>query len=454
MLVLLWTIEPVIPVSSASGQESSGRIHHVSAQTGDLAEILDQAEDGDTLILKEGVHQLEETVMVTKQVTIRGNGDAVVAGKIYPLLQLEGKGVVVRGLTFRYEGTASGIENSLLLLRGSQFLIEDNRFENQSVSGIKLVRTDHSRIENNVFTGRPEWSKSMRGNGVYLQESHDNMLIHNSVIAVQDGFYVYDSHRNQFQANQVQDSRYAIHLMYSGEAVIAHNRTINNVTGAMIMGSSGGEVKENLFSLNTSYNGCGILLYDAQKFDIHHNEIRQNGMGVYLEEAYNNSIYLNQIRYNHRAWVTKAANSGNRIYENNMSGNVDPLTVQGKELGEPFADQTFNNYWDEHHGFDLDGDGFSDDPYRRQNILAFYTSRSPALQWFFDSPVMMILQYSTPDNMAVDEKPALHPAYAGTERNETDLSATNSGSFLWMGTGLILISIILILGGFRHEKNE
>ncbi|MBO8171191.1 MAG: right-handed parallel beta-helix repeat-containing protein [Bacillaceae bacterium] len=421
----------------------------VPAGPGMLERYVKEAKSGDTLLLQKGVYSLKQTLVIDKNLTLTGQkGTVITGGDTLPLLELTADGIVVEGITFRYDGPDRGIEQSLILGKGKHLTIQHNRFEHLLVSGIKLVNSRDSLIGNNEFIGNPDWSKSKRGNAIYLQNASANRIIDNRIDAVQDGCYVFDAHENRFETNHVTRSRYAIHLMYANDTRIRNNLASGNVTGAMIMGAVRGEVTDNRFEDHSSYNGCGILLYDTESFDIHHNTLSQNGMGIYMETTRSTQIRQNELLHNHRAWVIQKGLQDNRIWNNNMIGNVYALSQNTTTDSPIFSHDGQGNYWDTYQGFDLDRDGYGDAPYWQQTALSRYTSRVPALQVFFNSPVMTALDYSRPDQNMVDPHPAMVPV---TIRKETAPEQPGARYALFIsGMILFVTGFFITKGGIRH----
>jgi nitrous oxidase accessory protein len=74
------------------------------------------------------------------------------------------------------------------------------------------------------------------------------------------------------------------------------------------------------------------------------------------------------------------------------------------EAGDGFDDGRAGNFWSEHAGYDLDGDGVSDIPHAPVTAFAFLSKQFPDLAVFGQSPATAAL------TMAERTIPALRPS--------------------------------------------
>ena len=74
--------------------------------------------------------------------------------------------------------------------------------------------------------------------------------------------YLEQSNGNILHSNNIERSRYGIHLMFSNDNVLSENMSRSNVTGTMLMESKRTLIKDNDFYANrNSVNAQGLLLY-------------------------------------------------------------------------------------------------------------------------------------------------------------------------------------------------
>gem|GEM_PF-5479713 len=126
----------------------------------------------------------------------------------------------------------------------------------------------------------------------------------------------------------------------------------NRHAGIQLSDSVNNIISENLIHGNTGDFGQGIRLYESSGNIIMMNNIIKNRYGILIGSSDNNTLYLNNFNN-----VKKNVSSHNS--KNNWNSPVEIEYVrEGRLLRKPLG-----NYWSDHSGKDVDGDGVGDTPH-------------------------------------------------------------------------------------------
>lgn len=258
-----------------------------------IQEAVDSAEDGDVLILPGAAFAINETVIITRFVSIRGQGiqktmlywnkplqrtKSLPFGELsifnFKINSVKASGIVVSGIYFK--GMASTLQigdgKSFLPLAGVKFLncngftVENCRFDYFGYAGVAVFHQDtlaNGLIRNNQF-----YHNAMRGSGygvaVYGENKvwvDDPKLGSSNFIFVEDN--VFEFHRHSiasgggslfvFRHNYVLDNI----VRPGGHAVDTHEARETTATYNSI-GSRASEVYDNIFINRKDINGKDI----------------------------------------------------------------------------------------------------------------------------------------------------------------------------------------------------
>ena len=197
MLIVIVTILVLGLVGTASATNWSVDGSGDADFTG-IQEAINNASDGDTIIVHSGVYY--ENVVVDKSVMLKGID--------HPVVDAGGEG---RAITL----TADGITLVGFTATNSGSLWQDKDV------GIKVISS------NNTITGNNA-SNNNRG-GIELDDSSNNNITGNNVNNNHwDGIIVHDSSNNTFIGNNVSNNRKGIYLYDSCNNTIYFNNFINN----------------------------------------------------------------------------------------------------------------------------------------------------------------------------------------------------------------------------------
>lgn len=432
----------------------SGLARHAKADTAasfSLQSAIQQAKPGDTVLIPTGTYA--GPFVLSKPIRLQGTGNVQLTGDEAlmdkPILSVQTDGAQIDNLSLL--DRRSGPEPVALLVRGNNNHLSAIRIAANGI-GLKLDNSRRNRIEGMQIAGaQTRFSRTIgfedRGNGIELWDSHDNTIENSSIAGVQDGVYLENSNSTRLSGNRVSDSRYAFHLMYAAGTSLQNNESDRNVTGAMIMETDNTLVENNRFLKSSAHvHSQGILLFEAKHTRITGNLLQGNRVGLYVEQSSDNEITNNQISHNY-VGVQLIDASRNVLHANDILSNV--VQAQANASAD---NRIYGNYWDDHAGIDLTGNGQSSLPYRADPFFLTLSESYPPFQLFFQSPGMQVVEALFQTNTAnwmTDESPLLHPL----QPLAADRHAGPSGLLLFSSI-LFLLGAIPFFLHFHPIKKE
>jgi nitrous oxidase accessory protein len=365
----------------------------------------------DTVVVQPGVYR-EETVVIDRPLTLLGMEGAILDGEGHRgLLVVEADSVAVVGLTLRDTGITFVDDRAALRVERSRFCrIEGNRIEN-AFFGIYLANAGDCVVRNNVLVAEGD-RESRSGNGIHLWYSTRVTIDSNRVQGHRDGIYfefVEDSH---VQGNVSQDNlRYGLHFMFSDGCSYLRNTFRRNGAGVAVMYTQGVVMEGNDFDENRGGAAFGLLLKEITDSRIAGNRFRRNSVGIHAEGANRLEVVENDFVANGWAVQVLANSEESEFRRNNFVGNSFDVSTNSRRTYSTFE----GNYWDRYHGYDRDGDGTGDVPFRPVRLFSLVVEQNePALVLQRSFLVTLldlaesVLPVLTPDNL-VDGRPALNP---------------------------------------------
>ncbi|UII56164.1 nitrous oxide reductase family maturation protein NosD [Cytobacillus spongiae] len=349
-----------------------------------LQDVINQANAGDKLVLEKGIYK--GPFHLTKSLTITGENGAVLDGQGEgSVLTIQAKDVTIENLSIQNSG--KGKEDSgVYVLEGGNHIITQNQMEDV-MNGVFVEKSQSVRILENVVTSFAGGIYD-RGNGIHLLRGAGHTIQGNTIDLVQDGVYLDFAKEIYLERNEITQSRYAFHFMFSDNILTKRNRLADNITGMMIMNSAQLELMENEIIDHFDFRGFGIIMYESEAIVLAENELKRNSTGLSLENTKDVSISRNQISGNQVGLEFKKKNEGSQFTENNFIGNVvqskitdDEMRLDNGELG---------NYWDDYGSFDVTGDGIGEVTYKAGSLYDQLLDRQPYWQFFFESPAVKL----------------------------------------------------------------
>ena len=150
----------------------------------DLQPIIDRAEENSTIVLKSGVYL--GPVVITKPLTIGGNGRAIIDGqKKGTVITIKANGVRLKDLKVMNTGDRHDlIDAAVSLIDSSNCEISSIRTEN-CLFGINLQNSHNNIIKGNHITSKP-YELGLRGDAIWVWWSDSNIFTGNKIMNARD----------------------------------------------------------------------------------------------------------------------------------------------------------------------------------------------------------------------------------------------------------------------------
>ncbi len=351
-----------------------------------VAEALDRAPAGARIVVRAGRYR-EPPLVVTRRVELVGEGEAVLEGGAHTTLEIRADSVLVRGFLFDRVTPSVVEERAAVRITGARGCrVEDNVLR-RTHYGIYAVAAQGCVLRGNRIEG-PGRTGTEGGNGIHLWRSREFLLADNIVSGHRDGIYLEFTGRSQVSGNRSEGNlRYGLHFMRSDSVEYRGNTFARNGTGVAVMYSQGVVMAGNRFERNWGPAAYGLLLKDISDGVVEENEFSGNTVGLYLEGADRNRIAGNRFTANGWAIKTLANATGNRFTGNLFLGNTFDVATNSRSAASTFE----GNWWDRYRGYDLDGDGRGDVPFRPVRLFALVVEQNEPALVLLRSPFVDLL---------------------------------------------------------------
>ncbi|MEQ9618836.1 MAG: nitrous oxide reductase family maturation protein NosD [Deltaproteobacteria bacterium] len=410
---MIMRIVAIVFILSAylAAADSNVTVHTVSPEGPytSISAAIQSAEKGDTIRVRSG--EYKEHIVVDKTLTLTGED--------YPVIDGEGKGVVVlikapgtvfRGFNVTGSGESLNLEHGGILLDSApRSVIENNRLDDV-LFGIYLKNSPDGLISKNFIRGK-DLPLPERGDGIRLWYSSGTKILNNHVVNARD-LVMWWSGNTVIEGNRVEKGRYGLHYMYSNDNLFKDNVFIDNYVGGFLMYSSGITFHNNIFARNQGpATGYGIGFKDLDDIVAEGNLFIDNRIGMYLDNSPHlidswNKIDDNVIAYNDIGISMMPSIERNIFVSNSFMDNHEQVEVRGGgELkGNEWNEHNRGNYWSDYVGYDGDGDGIGEIPYKSESLFENIIDSRPELRIFVHSPVSKAIE------LASEAFPLMKPA--------------------------------------------
>ncbi len=358
---------------------------------GSLAQAVAGAAPGDVLILSAGAYQ--GPVLIDRPLTIAGPREAVVDGQGQgTVITLAAPDITLRGFAVTGSGTRNeDLDAGVKILKGADRAVVEGLTLTDNMHGIDVHGGRDARVAGNVITGRQHLHMNQRGNGIYVWNSPGTVVEGNSIRYGRDGIFSNASADSFYRNNTFRDLRFAVHFMYTKNTEVSGNVSIGNHLGFAIMFSDRAVIRNNL-SLGDREHG--LMLNYANNADVTGNLIRGGpNKCLFIYNAHKNLIWENRFQNCGIGIHFTAGSERNVLTGNAFIANREQVKYVGTRHVE-WSHDGRGNYWSDHPGFDLNGDGIADSVYRPNDLMDQILWSQPAAALLIGSPAVQIVRWS------------------------------------------------------------
>lgn len=413
----------------------------------DLQSMIDRTGAGETLRVPSGVYA--GGVAITEPMSLIGEPGVVIdAGGDGNGIDVLAPDVRIQGVTVRNTGKSLDRENSGISVNAARVTVVDNVLEDV-LFGIFLREADDSLVADNLV-GAKQIDIARRGDGIRLWESHGTSVMRNRVNDGRD-VVLWFSDDLVIEGNHVRGGRYGLHFMYSDNAVVKGNHLTGNSVGAFLMYSRSLVFDDNVLSDNHGPSGYGLGLKDMDGVTADGNRFVGNRVGVYLDNSpWSYDVYQhfthNLFAYNDIGVSFLPSVKRNVFAENAFIDNAEQVGVQGGGTltGNEWAVDGRGNYWSDFAGYDADGDGIGDIPYRLEELYSTLTDNHPELRFFGETPSAKAVSLAGEMFPVLRPRPKVEDPAPLVRVPEFDPLATDKGSARAMA---LSASVMLAVAG-------
>jgi nitrous oxidase accessory protein len=164
----------------------------------------------------------------------------------------------------------------------------------------------------------------------------------------------------------------------------------------------------------------GLLLKDIDDLVLEDNLILANRVGIYADSTplgpgREAIVRGNMILGNDSALLLQST-VALTFYDNLVANNLTDVRTEGAGLSTAnrWSVDGRGNYWDQYQGYDQDGDGIGDIPYRYEQVMNEMLRRTPLARAFIYTPASQALERAarlfplySPAPLLVDEHPVM-----------------------------------------------
>ncbi len=380
-------------------------------QLNELKKAFEQSQNGDSIIVSEGVYTCVD-LNLSKSVTLIGEKGAVLDGKNQSyVLRIMADSISVSGFKIINSGKSYTKDfASIYIHKSDGFLISNNLIQN-SFFAMLIEKSKNGIIRDNRVLGTAT-REDQSGNGIHLWDCDNMYIAHNEVTGMRDGIYLEFVDSSIIIDNYSHHNvRYGLHFMFSNQDEYKQNTFEKNGAGVAVMFSKWIRMCNNLFINNWGSASYGLLLKEIYDGEVKGNKFDRNTIAVYVDGSSRVSYTDNVFRQN--GWAIKVSGG---CYANHFNSNDFVGNSFGISYHSMLNDNTFNgNYWSDYSGYDLDKDGVGDVPYRPVKLFSYITNKTPEAIVLMRSLFVDIINFSekvspvfTPDAL-IDNAPSMNP---------------------------------------------
>ncbi len=409
---------------------------------------INKAEPGDVVRLGKGLHK--GAVVIRQPVDLVGEPGAVIDGQgTGNVILVSAPNVVVRGLEVRGSGSNMPELNSGIFVArtATGARVQNNRLID-NLYGIYLHGAANAIAQDNDVFGQRGVRMSQTGSGISIWNAPGAKVIGNTIRYGRDGIYTNASKNNVFQGNLMENVRFAVHYMYTDRSEVIGNISRNNSVGFAIMYTNRLKVMDNISDGDRDH---GLLLNYANSSVVSGNQVigrlqpierwldagvqkaehglptdEQQGVQagettrlgpekcVFIYNANKNKFTDNSFKNCSIGIHFTAGSEGNTMTANAFINNRNQVKYVGTRNLD-WSHDGRGNYWSDNPGFDLNGDGIADNPYRPNDLIDRVLWTAPQAKILINSPAVQTIRWAQTQFPAllpggvVDSHPLMNP---------------------------------------------
>jgi nitrous oxidase accessory protein len=266
--------------------------------------------------------------------------------------------------------------------------------------------------------------------------------------------------------------------MYCDDAVIENNLLMNNSVGSFLMYSRRLHLVGNTIAYNRGPSGYGVGMKDLDDAIVENNLFLDNRIGAHLDNSPReiNSIGLfegNVFAFNDIGVNLMPSVRHNQFVKNSFVDNEQQVGIAGgggRSENNTWTVDRQGNYWSDYVGYDGDGDGLGDVPYKSERLFENLADQNSSLRLFLYSPVEQAIDFAAravpfvkPKPKMMDEAPLMEPVMPTglpelPERGRQEMWITSLAllllAALLFGLGTFRLSDVWKKGRKRGEKDS
>jgi nitrous oxidase accessory protein len=364
-----------LPATAGAATPFSGTEHVVGPDQPlrTITEAVQRAQAGDRVRVLPGLYR-EGTIVIDRRLELVGEGwpelDAVGEGQ---LLHVTADSVVIRGFRLSNAAVSFVRDHSAILFDGVTGCVAEGNELIDNFFGIYLAKSRGCRISGNRIRASNA-RESSSGNGIHLWNSAEAYIADNHIAGQRDGIYLEHVSGAVLERNTSEHNlRYGLHFMFSSDNRYIGNTFRENGAGVAVMYSKNVVIEANTFADNWGPTSYGLLAKEISDSRIEKNTFVGNTVGFSSEGSMRVRIEGN--RFVRNGWATRVmANSHENVFTgNDFVENSFDVTTNSRQNFNRFE----GNYWSRYAGYDLDGDGVGDVPFRPVRLFSLLVERTP-----------------------------------------------------------------------------
>jgi nitrous oxidase accessory protein len=171
-------------------------------------------------------------------------------------------------------------------------------------------------------------------------------------------------------------------------------------------------IEDNVFEQNWGPTAYGLLLKEISDSRIAGNRFERNTVALSSEGS--QRVQVSNNRFIRNGWAVRVTSNSqeNRFTGNDFIENSFDVTTNSRRNPNLFQ----GNYWSRYAGYDLNGDGYGDVPFRPVRLFSMIIERTPIAIVLLRSVFVDLLDIAervapvlTPETL-VDERPRMKEA--------------------------------------------